>query len=411
MAVYLSLLCIFLNNVTMYIVIMSIDMHAHPHVQRTTRGVWVDLSSTTTTTTSSSSSSAFTATSSSSSSSSLSSSTSPPPLIVLDTEGLESTARGQGGDGSRLFDRQISALAVTAADVILLNVWARDVRGGRIDGASESALHVELMRTLVKKQALNKPSSVEKDKTEKGRRALVVVLRDSEHPEGDVAVAKELIRQAIEEAKAQIGALQDEEDKKGSRIAPPPGKGRQQQQQQRQRQAEKKKEGEEEEERESNPTLIMEEGIYVTFIALPSRTFQPEAFAVAVARLQETLLGAEARRYKEVSSSLFSHLFSDTRREKMQSDSKKGPAGGTSSLQPVPLPQFPSFAQELWQSIIAESGGIIGGEGEGQGRKEEEGQQQEEEDKIRSFIRRKVVESCCQEAEKVCTYLHDRSLL
>eukprot|EP00624_Nannochloropsis_granulata_P003088 evm.model.NODE_25705_length_11249_cov_27.909681.4 len=79
--------------------------------RRTTRGVWVDLGGERGSSCGSINSSSPTATLSSAQQRQR-------PLVVLDTEGLESVARGEGSD---LFDRQLSALAVTAADVIILN--------------------------------------------------------------------------------------------------------------------------------------------------------------------------------------------------------------------------------------------------------------------------------------------------
>ena len=343
--------------------------------RRTTRGVWVDLDG-----------------DASSSSSSIIATQRQRPLVVLDTEGLESVARGEG---SHLFDRQLSALAVTAADVIILNVWARDIRGGRMGGE----LHAALLQTLVQRTTTvtTRSTSVSlsegggKKEEEKGgitttttktgittmtkrRRTLVVVLRDSEQPEGDVAGARGIVTRCLEEAYAALGQTPPSSSSSSSSSSAT-GKGKK-----------LKKKGWKEEVEE-------EGGLDVRVVALPSKEFQPVEFGEAVNELRRILL-------------VFDHESSSTGTgEKSQTKTTTTTPSSPSRrlLQPVPLPRFPSFAAELWASIIQDSaGGMVGdspsslpssssSSGTGTGTDEEE---------IQAFIRRKVVESCVAEAEK-----------
>lgn len=335
-------------------------------VQRTTRGVWVDLSSSRP----------------AASSSSAASASAGPPLVVLDTEGLESVARGVEGSG--LFDRQVSTLAVAAADLILLNLWARDVRGGRLlggegagrGGEEGAGLHAELLRALVQRAGQGQGQGV-------GRAvSLVVVLRDSEHASGDLAVARDAVRRALEEAAEALELLVPAADAGAATRAK--GKAR-------------RKGGPEEAGAAAEAAADHEEqvlvvaGVRVAFAALPSRVFQAPEFAAAAEGLRDRLLRAVLPPPSGAASSL-------------SSSSEK--------LQPVPLPRFPSFAEQLWASIVAESGGIVGGEGaaaggtgqaggqkKGGSPKEERRCRAEEQAQVRAFVRRTAVESCCAEAE------------
>ncbi len=305
------------------------------------------------------------------------------PLVVLDTEGLESVARGVEGSG--LFDRQVSTLAVAAADVVLLNLWARDVRGGRLVGGGDrggeegAGLHAELLRALVQ-TAANASGQGEQGEGSSsssssggggdgggGRRAvsLVVVLRDSEHRGGDLAVARDAMRRALHEAAEALG------------LPPSPPAGAKQQKAEARRMDEEETGAEEE---------VMEvAGMRVAFAALPSRAFQQAEFEAAAGALRDRLA-----RFVLPALPL-----------------------PESRLQPVPLPRFPSFAEQLWASIVSETGGLVGGEGptltssssrsrgrnSGVSPKEERRRRAEEQVQVRAFVRRKALESCCLEAE------------
>ena len=329
-------------------------------VQRTTRGVWVDLSSSRP----------------AASSSSAASGSAGPPLVVLDTEGLESVARGVEGSG--LFDRQVSTLAVAAADVILLNLWARDVRGGRLAGGEGAGrggeegagLHAELLRALVQRAGQGQEGA--------GRAvSLVVVLRDSEHASGDVAVARDAVRRALEEAAEALEVLVPAAGAGAATRAK--GKAR--------RKGGPEKGGEAGEAAEAaagqEEQVLVVAGVRVAFAALPSRVFQAPEFAAAAEGLRDRLLRA---------------VLPPSGAAAFSSSSEK--------LQPVPLPRFPSFAEQLWASIVAESGGIVGGEAaaaggqkKGGSPKEERRRRAEEQAQVRAFVRRTAVESCCAEAE------------
>ncbi|GAB5034421.1 gtp binding protein sey1 [Nannochloropsis oceanica] len=269
--------------------------------RRTTRGVWVDLGS-------EKGSSCNSASSSSSPTATLSSACqSQRPLVVLDTEGLESVARGEGSD---LFDRQLSALAVTAADVIILNVWARDIRGGRMGGE----LHASLLQTLIE-------------------RTTTVTTRSS---------------------------------MKGSKKS-----------------TTTKKEGGKAE----------EGGLDVRVVAMPSREFQPSAFEEAVQELRRTLLLFD--RESSANATGIGRAELSTIKTKKPSSWSEAP---TQLFQPVPLSEFPAFAAELWASIIQESaGGMVGDSPASLPSPSKRGTDEKE---IQAFIRRKVVESIVQEAEK-----------
>jgi hypothetical protein len=365
----------------------------HPHTldpptQRTTRGVWVDLSS------------------HRPPASAPVSATKTSPLVVLDTEGLESVARGVEGSG--LFDRQVSTLAVAAADVVLLNLWARDVRGGRLVGgwgvgAGEegAGLHAELLRALVQAAASGSgqaPSSASSGGGGGGGGggpgravSLVVVLRDSEHRGGDLAVARDAVQRALQEAAEAL----DLSSASASASAPPTrAKPKPKQQQERGEGGEGEQREEQEAEAAAGEEVMVVAGVRVAFAALPSRAFQPAEFEAAARALRDRLV-------QSVLPALSPSL---------------PPSGeqGASRLQPVPLPRFPVFAEQLWTSIVSETGGIVGGEAlypssggggggakrsGGSSRKEERRRRAEEQEQVRAFVRRKAVESCCLEAE------------
>ena len=297
------------------------------------------------------------------------------PVVVMDTEGLESVSRGPG---SHLFDRQLSTLAVTTADVILLNAWARDMRGGRWG----SDLRAGLLETLVRRSLV--PGGTEEGmegkaqkrrldtkkggfKSLSGRRpVLVVVLRDSECLEGDVLGAQTIIQRHLDEAYGALG--QD----------PPPSSpgGR------------------------AGLQGIAESRVDVRVVAMPSKAFQPLEFQKAVEELRQILqdptgspagnevTGMAVRAQKgerqgkggrKTMSSFFSSSLSEHGRQ----------------FQPVPLRQFPTFVAELWESIIQESAGGATGDltslPSSSLRKEEE---------VQAFVLRKILDSCMEEAEQ-----------
>jgi len=325
------------------------------------------------------------------------------PLVVLDTEGLESVARGEG---SHLFDRQLSALAVTAADVIILNLWARDIRGGRMGGE----LHAALLQTLVQRTTTVTTTSrsvsmtenegeKKKGKEEEGReeggitttttttvskmtkrrRTLVVVLRDSEQPEGDVAGARGIVTRCLEEAYAALGQTPPSSSPSSSSSSSSSTfKGKK---------LKKKKRGKEEEEEGRG-------GLDVRVVALPSKEFQPVEFGEAVNELRRTLL-----LFDQDSPSTTAAAAGEGPKTKA---TKKTQSSSSSRrlLQPVPLPQFPSFAAELWASIIQDSAGGMVGDGSPSSLPSSPSSSSSGEEAIQAFIRRKVVESCVSEAEK-----------
>lgn len=361
--------------------------------RRTTRGVWVDLGS-------EKGSSCNSASSSSSPTATLSSACqSQRPLVVLDTEGLESVARGEGSD---LFDRQLSALAVTAADVIILNVWARDIRGGRMGGE----LHASLLQTLIERtttvttrSSSGRASEGGKKKKEekenqgktvatttttkttvsrltKRRKALVVVLRDSEQLDGDAAGALGIVTRCLEEAYAALGHPPPSSSSSFSSFSASLVKGSK-------KSTTTKKEGGKAE----------EGGLDVRVVAMPSREFQPSAFEEAVQELRRTLLLFD--RESSANATGIGRAELSTIKTKKPSSLSEAP---TQLFQPVPLSEFPAFAAELWASIIQESsGGMVGDSPASLPSPSKPGTDEEE---IQAFIRRKVVESIVQEAEK-----------
>ena len=268
---------------------------------------------------------------------------------MLDTEGLESAARGEE---SNLFDRQLSALATAAADVVLLNLWARDLRGGRAE------LHRELLERLARAGVESKDGK---------RRAMIVVLRDSEHPVGDLAAAREAMNRGLDEAYARAGR----ELPRGPKGLPK-----------------------------------IEEELDLSFVALPSLSFQREAFEEGVKELRRGLAGRDSNRKVSDSDIFLSMVMGNDMLKVFPFSSSCIQMGSLTDiargkrLQPVPLPKFPSLAQELWASITEEGGNIA----EALKSLDDKGDDKKkggEEEEIRSFLRKQVLASCCQEAEKV----------